>query len=66
MFPGKSASAQPATDASEAKFSRQCYEVKGADDDPYAEIRSMCVYRIVTGKSGKPKPKMDNPDRQVA
>ena len=24
------------------------------------------VYRIVTGKSGKPKPKMDNPDRQAA
>jgi len=24
------------------------------------------VYRIVTGKLGKPKPKVDNPDRQVA
>lgn len=24
------------------------------------------VYRIVAGKSGKPKPKADNPDRQVA
>ena len=24
------------------------------------------VYRIVAGKSGKPKPKVDNPDRQVA
>ena len=24
------------------------------------------VYRIVTGKAGKPKSKMDNPDRQVA
>ena len=24
------------------------------------------VYRIVTGRSGKPKPKMDSPDRQVA
>ena len=24
------------------------------------------VYRIVTSRSGKPKPKMENPDRQVA
>ena len=24
------------------------------------------VYRIVAGKSGKPKPKVDNPDRQAA
>ena len=24
------------------------------------------IYRIITSKSGKPKPKIDNPDRQVA